>query len=81
MHFDDSEKSGRKEALQKLMDMMGGMRADKISGLKKPVAVEVDMEGSPNEEAGESMHEEDAEGEPSAEDKAKIAELYNRYCK
>ncbi len=78
MHFGDDEKPGRKMALQKLMDMMGGMRADKIAGLKKPGMA---AEGSPEEEASESPSDEAAEDEPSAEDKAKIAELYNRYCK
>lgn len=80
MHFDDSEKPGRKAALDKLMKMVGGMRADKLSSMKKPAGVAVEIEGSPAEEAGESAGEEASEMAPSEEEKAKIAELYHKYC-
>jgi len=80
MHFDDSEKPGRKAALQKLMDMMSAKTGEKLGGLKKPTGVAIGIEGSPDEEAGESADEEAAEGEPSEEDKMKIAELYHKFC-
>lgn len=74
MHFDDSEKPGRKAALDKLMKMVGGMRADKLSSMKKPAGVAVEIEG------GDPETEEASEMEPSEEEKAKIAELYHKYC-
>jgi hypothetical protein len=81
MHFDDSEKPGRKAALKKLMETMGSLTGKKLSGLK-PKAMSVEVEGSPDEEANESPEEASNEGdEPSEDEKAKIEELYNRYCK
>ncbi len=80
MHFGDEEKPGRKAALQKLMDMMGGKTSDKLAGLKKP-AMAIEVEGPPDEEDSETPDMEASEDEPSDEDKAKIAELYHRFCK
>ncbi len=81
MHFGDEEKPGRKAALQKLVEMMGTHTTSKLASAKKP-AMAIEVEGSPDEEEGESANEEAMEGgEPSEEDKAKIAELYHRYCK
>ncbi len=80
MHFGDEEKPGRKAALQKLMDLMGDKTSGKLAGLKKP-AMAIEVEGSSDEEAGETPDVEAAEGEPSDEDKMKIAELYHKYCK
>ena len=80
MRFDDSEKPGRHAALKNLMSMIGGETSKKLHGLKKP-ALAIDVEGSPDEEAHESPDDEAAEGEPSEEDKAKITELYMKYCK
>ncbi len=78
MHFGDEEKPGRKAALQKLMDMMSSKTGEKLSGLKKPAAVAVEVEDEPELEPGEPDGD---EGEPSEEDKMKIAELYHKYCK
>lgn len=79
MHFGEEEKPGRKAALQKLMDMMGSETGKKLSGLKKPaMAIEVD---APSDDIGESHGDDMPEDEPSEEDKAKITELYMKYCK
>lgn len=78
MQFDDSEKPGRKAALEKLIGMMGENTTKKLSGLKKPaVALEVEGEDDLEEMPEEGM----ADEEPSDEDKAKIAELYHKFCK
>ncbi len=78
MHFGDEEKPGRKAALQKLMDMMGGKTGEKLAGLKKPaMAIEVE----PEEGDMEQPEADGDEGEPSEEDKMKIAELYHKYCR
>ncbi len=80
MNFGDEEKPGRKAALEKLVALMGAKTGEKLSGLKKP-GMAIEVEGSPSEEAGESSDDEAAEGEPSEEDKLKIAELYHKFCK
>lgn len=87
--FDDKEKEGRKAALEKLVQMMSGETGKKLAGLKKPAATEVSIEAEPedddlDEDVGSkglgSMGDDDGD-EPSEDDKARIAELYNRYCK
>lgn len=88
MHFDDSEKPGRKAALQTLMKMIGGMRAEKLGSMKKPAIEAVSVEhAEPDDDdklGGASDVDADdmpSKDEPSEEEKAKIAELYHRYCK
>lgn len=78
MHFGDDEKPGRKAALENLIKIMGDHKSEKLKGLKKPAAVAVEVEGV--EEAPEDEEMVDGD-EPSEEDKAKIAELYHKYCK
>ncbi len=78
MQFDDSEKPGRKAALEKLVAMMGESTSKKLSGLKKP-AMAAPVEGE-EDELEEMPEEMPADDEPSDEDKAKIAELYHRFC-
>jgi hypothetical protein len=77
MHFGEDEKPARKAALQKLMSVLGGETSKKLSGLKKgPTSDE------PPADLGDDMPAEEPDGdEPSDEEKAKITELYERYCK
>lgn len=90
MFIEDDEKDSRKAALQKLMDLMGSETGKRLSGLKaKPVAASMtiekmpgDMEDEPGDMEGDEMGEDEPDGdEPSEDDKAKIAELYHKYCK
>ncbi len=78
MHFGDEEKPGRKAALQKLIGMMGDKTTDKLASRKKP-AMAIEVEDDPELEPGEP--DEPMDGEPSEEDKMKIAELYHKFCK
>ncbi len=78
--FGKEEKEGRQSALKKLMDVMGGETSKKLHGLKKSP-----MAPAENEEEGEGLAPpEDApiDGEEiSEEDKAKIVELYEKFCR
>ena len=80
MHIGDDEKPGRRAALQHLIDLMGKHTSEKLGRIKKPDAVAIEVD-TPDDEEGEGLPGDDAVDEPSEEDKAKIAELYHRYCK
>lgn len=94
MFIPDDEKEGRKAALEKLVDLMGGETGKRLAGLKgKPVAASVTVEkDSPLDDdddmtagdgGGDPGADDTAAGdeEPSEEEKAKIAELYHKFCK
>ncbi len=94
MFIEDDEKEGRKAALKKLLDVMGKGAGDKMSSLKKPVAVGIEIDHEePDEDdmGGESDFDDDDTPpmekpmmddsiEPSESDKAMIAKLYHKYC-
>lgn len=89
MFIEDDEKEGRKAALKKLMDVMGKATGDKLRGMKDPNK-KMTMNESPDDgrmeadgfEGGEMPGMDDDDGdEPSNDEKMKIAELYNKYCK
>lgn len=64
---------------KKLQDIVG----DRLGGLKKPVGASMTIEKlSPSDNEDEENFEgsDDSESEPSDEDKAKIEELYMKYC-
>lgn len=62
-HIDESEKAGRKSALKKLMDLMGGEASKKLAGLKKPAAAEVSVTALPKDGA-------EPDGDEAADDGA-----------
>ncbi len=91
MFIPDEEKSGRKAALQKLMDLMGKKTGERLGSLKKPMSEFPDDEMDESDDgAFNSDSDENDDGfgvadkmddnEPSEEEKAKIAELYHKYC-
>lgn len=87
MFIPDDEKEGRKEALQKLMDLMGKETGKRLGGLKKPMSASIEIDKEDPEDDMSSMDDHDSgmmsdhdDDEPSDEDKAKIAELYHKYC-
>lgn len=84
MFIPDREKDGRKEALKKLMDLMGKGAADSLSEYKskkfgKP-EVDIEMKIGPEEEEDEGMEDSLKGGAPSEQDIEKIKELYHKYC-
>lgn len=64
---------------KKLQDIVG----DRLGGLKKPVGASMTIEKlSPSDNEDEEKFESDDDAsEPSDEDKAKIEELYMKYCR
>ena len=87
MFIPEDEKSGRKEALQKLIKMMGKGSADSLMGFKKakavPVATEIEVDFGPDADEGEGEEVGEvgeAKVAPSDDEKSMIEELYHKYC-
>ncbi len=82
MHFPDEEKSDRKEALMKIMDMMKGRKVDRLKSMKKNPDLEIEAVSVEPMEGDEGFEEDsmESEAEPSDEEKAMIAKLYHKYC-
>lgn len=82
MFIRDEEKEDRKDALKKIIDMMKGRKVDRLKSLKKKPGLEVELDTQGEEEDPEELDSgmPRDEAEPSDEEKAKIAELYHKYC-
>jgi hypothetical protein len=90
--LDDKQKKGKSAVLQEIMDLMDAKSGSKLRDLKKPAVMEMDvtkLDPEDKADGGDDEASEDDpmspfskpdENEPSDEEKAKIAELYNKYC-
>lgn len=87
MYIPDSEKSGRKDALKKLLAMMGEGASDDLMAFKSERTISDEGEGAPLDieleiaEGDGDVDDDDAESmSPSSDEKAMIAKLYKKYC-
>lgn len=89
MFIPDSEKDDRKSAIKKLMDIMGEGVGKRLAGLKNPMGASIEIDAAPDDEddmesdkedMGHDFGDDEGPEEPSEEDKARISELYHKYC-
>ncbi len=85
--LNDKEKKAKGSVLQEIIDMMSKQKGDSLKSLvKKPAVTEISVssmkpEDDEVEESEEPLMTEASEDEPSEEEKAQIAALYEKFCK
>ena len=73
----NEEKGAKEKVLQEIMDLMEAKQGGSIKDLKKSAAPDPE---TPAMEVEEHATGEEAMDEPSEDEKAKIAELYAKWC-
>jgi hypothetical protein len=78
------KKKAELDSLQEIIGLMDEAKVDKLKSLKKPKAVEIEVESvgvAPMEAEGEEPEAPmPGKDEMSPEDKMKLQELYSKYC-
>lgn len=77
--FTPKDKSAKEAALKKLMDLMDKGDHEDLKGLGKPSITAIDVKPVEDDDSLEDISE--GEEEPSDEDKQKIKDLYEKYCR